>query len=258
MEGYDGDGGPVAADPDIVFAFSNENLLRTTNGGQTWFLASEQAVATGPVPVFGTTNATNPDPVVVTAQGHGFVTGGLVTITGVTGNTAANVAGAAITVLDANSFSLNGVSGNGVPHAMPRARGGSIGRGLPANAYITRVALAPSPVPGTPSSKIFVSMDHVLYRSTNGGITFVPMNNFTDSISALHAPADQRLWVGVSGLQNTNRTYRVRFSANDGASFDAGVAGDVGARSSSRRSSRIRGTPPASGWPWSAPGTAGR
>ncbi len=115
------------------------------------------------------------------------------TTAGVTGNTAANVAGAAITVLDANSFILNGVAGNGAPHAMPRrARGGSIGRGLPVNAYIARVALAPDPAPGRPSSKIFVSMDRSLFRSTNGGITFVPMNNFTDFISALHAPDDPR------------------------------------------------------------------
>src|SRR6266498_4004535 len=180
----------------------------------------------GPVSVFGTTNA---NPIVVTAQGHGFVTGGLVTITGVAGNTAANVAGQAITVLDANSFVLNGVAGNGAPHGMPRARGGSIGRGLPVNAYIARVALVPNP--GAASTKIFVSMDRTLFRSTNGGITFVPMNNFTDFISALHAPADHRLWLGVSGLLNANRIYRVRFSANDGASFDGGVTADVGARS---------------------------
>jgi hypothetical protein len=188
----------------------------------------------GPVPVFGTTNPTpppnaNPPPIVVTAQGHGFVTGGLVTITGVTGNTAANVVGHAITVLDANSFILNGIAGNGAPHGMPRARGGSVGRGLPVNAYIARVALVPNG--GLPSTKIFVSMDRTLFRSTNGGITFVAMNNFTDFISALHAPADHRLWLGVSGLLNTNRVYRVRFSANDGASFDPGVTADVGARS---------------------------
>lgn len=182
----------------------------------------------GPVPVFGTTNA-NPAPIVVTAQGHGFVAGGLVTITGVTGNTAANVAGQAITVLDANSFALNGVAGNGAPHGMPRARGGSIGRGLPANAFIARVALVPNPAAA--STKIFVSMDHALFRSTNGGITFVQMSNFTDFISALHAPADHRLWVGVSGLLNTNRVYRVRFSATDGAAYDPGVIADVGARS---------------------------
>jgi HYDIN/CFA65/VesB-like, Ig-like domain len=182
----------------------------------------------GPVPVFGTTNA-NPAPIVVTAQGHGFVTGGLVTITGVTGNTAANVAGQAITVLDANSFALNGVAGNGAPHGMPRVRGGSIGRGLPAGAYIARVALVPNPA--GPSTKIFVSMDRGVFRSTNGGITFVQMSNFADFISALHAPADHRLWVGESGLQNTNRVYRVRFSATDGASYDPGVTADVGARS---------------------------
>ena len=393
LEGFDGDGGPVAvdpADPDIVFAFSNGNLLRTTNGGQTWFKADHvhgavvqivdvqstnpvRVVTTGhpfrdndPIHVIisgvpgggglangpaaigvpdgdtktftltgknGTAAVFGPFPEatgdrylaqadivaatleapiqVETATPHGCATGQRVRIDAVEGNTAANNTDAhpvwtvtvispkrlsldgsdgtlaqpyvartgllrgpavngpvpvfgttnapgrrhragprlrdrragddagvtgnnpvatAITVLDANSFVLNGV-GPVAPHAMPRARGGSIGRGLPANAYISRVALAPSLTAGRPSSKIFVSMNQTLFRSTNGGLTFVPMNNFTDFISALHAPDDRRLWVGVSGLLHANRAYRVRLSANDGASFDAGVVADVGARS---------------------------
>ncbi len=62
--------------------------------------------------------ATNASPIVVTSATHGLVTGATVTIAGVTGNTAANTAlgiGApwTVTVIDANTFSLNNSTGNG-------------------------------------------------------------------------------------------------------------------------------------------------
>lgn len=171
----------------------------------------------GPVPVFGTVNS---NPIVVTAQGHGFVTGDQVTITGVTGNTAANVAGAPIAVLDANSFVLTGVAGNGAGGPRPRVSGPSIGRGLPPTSYINRIALVPRA--GGPSTKVFVAQDRTLFRSLNGGISFVPMANFSDFITAVHAPDDHRLWLATGDLMPnaTNRVYRVRFSTTDGASFD--------------------------------------
>jgi hypothetical protein len=58
------------------------------------------------------TNASNATPIVITANGHGWATSDTVTITGVLGNTAANVTNNAITVIDVNSFSLDGVTGN--------------------------------------------------------------------------------------------------------------------------------------------------
>ena len=58
------------------------------------------------------TGATNASPVVITATGHGFVTGDMVFITGVTGNTAANGTWSIINVLSANTFSIS-VAGNG-------------------------------------------------------------------------------------------------------------------------------------------------
>lgn len=77
---------------------------------------------TGPVPAAaGTctflhsgsiTNATNASPIVVTSSGHGLTTGARVTITGVGGNTAANGT-FVVTVLDGNTFSLDGSTGNG-------------------------------------------------------------------------------------------------------------------------------------------------
>ena len=58
------------------------------------------------------TGATNASPIVVTSAAHGLVTGSQVTITGVTGNTAANGIWT-VTVVDANRFSLNASTGSG-------------------------------------------------------------------------------------------------------------------------------------------------
>lgn len=57
------------------------------------------------------TGATNATPIVITATAHGLATGDEVFIAAVGGNTAAN-GKFTITKVDANSFSLNGSSGN--------------------------------------------------------------------------------------------------------------------------------------------------
>ncbi len=59
------------------------------------------------------TGATNATPIVITATAHGLATGNVVDIAFVEGNTAANGSGWLITVIDANSFSLDGSVGNG-------------------------------------------------------------------------------------------------------------------------------------------------
>jgi hypothetical protein len=58
------------------------------------------------------TNATNASPIVITSASHGLSTGTRVTIGGVLGNSAAN-GDWQITVVDNNTFSLNGSTGNG-------------------------------------------------------------------------------------------------------------------------------------------------
>jgi hypothetical protein len=57
------------------------------------------------------TGATNASPISVTATAHGFATGNTVTITGVLGNTATNGTWVII-VIDANTFTLTGSTGN--------------------------------------------------------------------------------------------------------------------------------------------------
>jgi hypothetical protein len=62
--------------------------------------------------------ATNASPIVCTATGHGFATGNTVTITGATGNTAANGTWYGITVTDDDHFTLPAASsGNGAYNA---------------------------------------------------------------------------------------------------------------------------------------------
>jgi len=58
------------------------------------------------------TGATNASPIVITATAHGFTTGQSVLVSGVLGNTAA-IGASLITVLDVNTFSLNGSTENG-------------------------------------------------------------------------------------------------------------------------------------------------
>jgi hypothetical protein len=58
------------------------------------------------------TGATNASPIVITSSSHGLTTGARVTITGVGGNTAANGT-FVVTRVDANTFSLQGSTGNG-------------------------------------------------------------------------------------------------------------------------------------------------
>ena len=183
----------------------------------------------GTVPIV---RAENANPIVVTAQGHGFMSGDVVTVAGVRGNTNANAVGAAIRVLDANSFELVGLAGNAAFINGPRLSGPTIGRGLPiGGARRFRVALVPNA--GAPSTTVFASFDAVLFRSTNGGITFVPMHTFADPVSALHAPANNRLWVGTAGRPAPFRTGIVQFSIDGGAHY-LGAAqnfvSDVGAR----------------------------
>jgi hypothetical protein len=57
------------------------------------------------------TGATSANPIVITASAHGFSTGNQVQISGVSGNTSANGT-FTITVVDANTFSLNGADGS--------------------------------------------------------------------------------------------------------------------------------------------------
>src|SRR5262249_41677648 len=78
------------------------------------------------------TGATNATPISITCVGHGFSTGDLVVISNVGGNTNAN-GEYAITVVNSNTFTLNGTSGNGTytsssgtVYALPKSSNGTV------------------------------------------------------------------------------------------------------------------------------------
>lgn len=79
----------------------------TSIGNATWTSGQLQNTVNP-----GNNNFSNATPIVVTRIGHGLNTGDVVVVTGVTGNTNANGTWD-ITVINANSFSLDGSSGNG-------------------------------------------------------------------------------------------------------------------------------------------------
>lgn len=85
----------------------------TVSPGQFSSSASKRffRVRSANVPV-SLTGATNASPIVITSTGHLLNTGDTISISGVVGNTAANGI-FTITKVDANSFSLNGSTGNG-------------------------------------------------------------------------------------------------------------------------------------------------
>jgi hypothetical protein len=92
---------PTQADAFPIFRVYGQSGLLANAGG------TATAKHTGTI-----TDATNANPIVIASTGHGLQTGMRVTITGVVGNTNANTT-SVITRVDADHFSLNGVSGNG-------------------------------------------------------------------------------------------------------------------------------------------------
>ena len=98
----------VDNDTDIIVS----NLIRSRDQSpinDASLFASLVFAATNP-PI---TNATNASPIVITSAAHGLTTGEEVFINGVEGNLAANNVHT-VTVIDANSFSLDASTGDGV------------------------------------------------------------------------------------------------------------------------------------------------
>ena len=102
-------GGWVA---DVVDA--DDISLRGSSGNGT---GAVTGFAIGPAhpdtqPVTGATNPAAPAPIVITCAAHSFVTGDIVAVSGVAGNTGANGSWA-IQVLSPDTFSLSGSRGTG-------------------------------------------------------------------------------------------------------------------------------------------------
>lgn len=179
-------------------------------------------------------------PVVVTAFGHRFVSGDTVTVTGVRRLTDANVNNHAITVIDADSFELVGLTSTQRWRDNARVAFQTIGNGLPGGGNadtFTRIAIVPNGA--VPATRIFVSVGRDLYRSDDGGRLFKRVHqNFPGVVTALCANDPLRLWVGIAqyAAGNTTRAGEVWFSRDGGAHWLTDKAdnfvGRLGARSS--------------------------
>ncbi len=88
----------------------NGGIFRSSDGGTTWTQMDVPAVPASSGVVIS--NATNATPIAITSFGHGLSTGTRVNVSGVIGNTAANGL-FTVTVVDGNSFTLDGSTGNG-------------------------------------------------------------------------------------------------------------------------------------------------
>lgn len=115
--------GAFSASPSVIFAESFFQDIYCVDGANYKYydvsanlMANWEATSgTMPSQAFETktiTGATNATPIVITITSHGYQTGDQAIISGVLGNTAAN-GNWTITVLTANTFSLNGSVGNG-------------------------------------------------------------------------------------------------------------------------------------------------
>jgi hypothetical protein len=216
--GIDGDGGVVAVDPSnaaIVYGFDNQFLIKTSDGGDHWALSD-----LGSIPII---NATIGPPITVTARGHLFQDGQVVTISGVQGNTAAN-GPQTVVIVDADNFHLVGTTGNSAYTGGGFATGVRIGRGLAnPDSHIRRVALVPSGI--AIANVVYVSEERDLRKSTDGGANFAAavVKHFDAFIFALVCPDANRVWVGTGDG-------KVHFSNDAGTSwkdFSPGGSGPI-------------------------------
>jgi hypothetical protein len=102
---------------DVNTSFSNSynetanSFVQQQQNGSALQADTVRGVKPGAAPK-SISGATNSNPISITCTGHGFSTGDKVFISGVGSNTNAN-GGYTITVVDANTFTLNGRAGNG-------------------------------------------------------------------------------------------------------------------------------------------------
>jgi hypothetical protein len=103
-------------DSSTTEVYTQQDLVAATNkfyqGMDASYPLTTDVVLPGQTTVKTITAASNATPISVTSTSHGFATGDVIYIANVAGNTATNGLWQ-ITVVDANTFTLNGSTGNG-------------------------------------------------------------------------------------------------------------------------------------------------
>lgn len=154
------------------------------------------------------TNATNASPIVITANGHGLSTGNRISIRDVSGNAAANVTNHQVTVIDANTFSLNGTTGSG--------------------AYTSGGAVYSNQVIKSNFATLTEDTDMNLGNYRDQGLLFIQVHNnisntssiWTYSVGTGTAGTDQTTNVSrISGENTTSQFYRLGIDADGNLVF---------------------------------------
>ena len=102
--------------PVALYNDATGSVIEPDAGSGTFRIYGQSFVQNGtiaPLETGSVTNASNTNPISITSNLHGLTSGQFVTITGVLGNTNANVTAGLISRVDANTFNLVGVTGNG-------------------------------------------------------------------------------------------------------------------------------------------------
>lgn len=171
------------------------------------------------------TGATNATPIVITANGHGLSTGDDAEVSNVLGNTAANGRWT-VTVVDANTFSLNGSVGNGAYTAGTgsfASRGAGVGSSaieLLGNTYVNKVAIVNGPAAqmgtylGTIMTNAANQLDWKLGSlASGGGEAWLGVWNVSNRVEVGTAVQDSTAsWTKATNTTealNTSNTWRV-------------------------------------------------
>jgi hypothetical protein len=102
--------------PISLYNDATGNVVDPDSPTGTWRIYGQSFVQNGTLGYLENgviTAASNTAPIVITSNNHNLTSGQFVNTAGVTGNTAANVTTTQITRVDANTFQLNGTTGNG-------------------------------------------------------------------------------------------------------------------------------------------------
>lgn len=166
--------------------FIRLNTNAAFSEGTVQYSASTNIMTLSPGPSGSITGATEANPIVITSAAHGLANAAIVAVTGVGGNTAANGVWT-ISVIDTNTFSLNGSVGNGA-----YTTGGTWVLGV--SGLITNASGSPieisSPGHGLNTGQIVTIAGVAGNTNANGTytITVVDANNFDLNGTTTNAP----------------------------------------------------------------------
>jgi hypothetical protein len=201
-----------------VVSNPNTGIVTTTVANANVTPASSPTIGTAQVPGivdFPITGASNANPIVITASGHGLTSGTWVTISGVTGNTNANGTWP-ITFVSSSTFSIP-TGGNATYTGGGQIDGGDLGQ-------VDQVIQA-NCVPDSITAVVQSALVQPIAITGNVTVPFAQVQAYTANLQAILATYFQNLAIG--GLLLTNNNYGLPIDIVIGILYDAGKIGNA-------------------------------